>query len=101
MGSRSQSSYAVNAWLRHKLGVASNRNPWQVLWWRSAQRPLGRLLCLPRKHGQWAGRDTTLTALAGRRSKRCRYCNRLILKPEYRDDYGWMRTARGWIWSKG
>ena len=91
----------VNAWLRAKLGVASNRNPWRVIWWCTAQRPAGRLLCLPRQHQHWGGRDTMLTALAGGRSQRCRYCNRLILKAQYRDDAGWQRTVRGWIWSKG
>jgi hypothetical protein len=91
----------MNAWLRAKLRVPGNRNPWRVLWWRTLQRPAGRMFCLPRRHDHWSGRDTTLTALAGGRSKGCRYCNRLILKTPYREDAGWLRTTRGWIWSKG
>jgi hypothetical protein len=48
-----------------------------------AARPLMRLLCLPRRHAHWA-RDTMLTAMASGRSKRCRWCNRLVVKRPFR-----------------
>jgi hypothetical protein len=73
----------VNTWLQYRLGIASNRNPWGYLArvaWMRARRPL----CVLRRHKHWSGHDTTLTALASGRSKRCPSCNRLILKPQYR-----------------
>ena len=42
-----------------------------------------RPLCLPRRHAFWE-RDTMLTAMASGRSKRCRWCNRLVVKREFR-----------------
>lgn len=60
------------------------------------QRPL----CRMRRHEHWE-RETMLLALAGGRSIRCPACNRLVLKSQYRDDAGWIRTVRGWVWSRG
>lgn len=48
-----------------------------------AARPFMRALCAPRRHAHWA-RETMLIALASGRSKRCRWCNRLVLKPGFR-----------------
>jgi len=75
------------------------KNFWRGIRYRTyaaAMRPL----CLPRRHAHWQ-RDTLLTALAGGRSRRCTWCNRLVLKPEFRVDAGWVRTVRGWVWSRG
>ena len=44
-----------------------------------AAKPVMRLLCVPRRHAFWE-RDTMLTAMASGRSKRCRWCNRLVVK---------------------
>jgi hypothetical protein len=46
-------------------------------------RPFMRVLCLPRRHGNWQ-REPLLAALAYSRSKRCKWCNRLVLKKEFR-----------------
>ena len=69
-------------------------------WLRVALLRLQRPLCRLRRHEHWK-RETTLLALAGGRSLRCPACNRLVLKKQFRDDYGWMRTVRGWVWSRG
>jgi hypothetical protein len=68
--------------------------------WFKVRYPFMRPLCLLRRHDHWQ-RETMLLAMAGGRSVRCHTCNRLILKAQYRDDAGWLRTTRGWIWSKG
>lgn len=47
-------------------------------------RVFARPFCLPRRHAFWE-RDTILAALASGRSKRCRWCNRLVVKKQYRD----------------
>ena len=54
----------------------------QVIRYRAA-RPFMRPLCLPRRHAFWE-RDTMLTAMASGRSKRCRWCHRLVVKKRYR-----------------
>lgn len=72
----------MNDWLRCRLGIASNRNPWRYMLAVAANKAK-RPLCLVRRHRHWA-RETMLTALASGRSKRCGACNRLVLKAQYR-----------------
>jgi hypothetical protein len=55
---------------------------WGGVRYRSG-RPFMRLLCLVRRHAHWSG-ETMLAALASGRSRRCRWCSRLVLKPQYR-----------------
>ena len=69
---------------------------WMRRWLLRVQRPL----CWLRRHEHWQ-RETALLALAGGRSLRCPACNRLVLKSQYREDHGWVRTVRGWVWSRG
>lgn len=55
-------------------------------WGRLRRRtvlPFMRPLCVLRRHAFWE-RDTMLTALASGRSKRCRWCNRLVVKKQFR-----------------
>lgn len=72
----------MNGWLRRKLGIASNRNPWACMLAVAANKAK-RPLCPLRRHRHWA-REATLIAIAYGRSKRCGACNRLVLKPQYR-----------------
>jgi len=76
----------MSDWLRKRMHLHGRADPWRVLWWRCVQHPLGRPFCLPRRHKHWA-RDTMLTALATGRSRRCRYCNRLVVKPPFRASF--------------
>ena len=73
----------MNDWLRYRLGIASNRNPWGYMLGvvrNKSKRPL----CWLRRHRHWE-RESMLIALAGGRSKRCGVCNRLVLKKQFRE----------------
>lgn len=74
----------MTSWLQYRLGIAGNRSPWHVMWMRWIVIPAGRrTICLAGRHSSWA-RETMLLALSSGRSRRCRLCNRLVLKKEYR-----------------
>jgi hypothetical protein len=72
----------VNDWLRYRMNISQRYNPWLYML-RVARVRAKRPLCLVGRHAHWE-RDTTLTALAYGRSKRCGSCNRLVLKKEFR-----------------
>lgn len=55
---------------------------WRTIRYRS-EKPFMRILCVLRRHSYWEV-ETLLSALASGRSKRCRWCNRLVLKPKFR-----------------
>jgi len=72
----------THAELDRKTRRIHRRRRFQAIRYHAA-RPVMRLLCLPRRHAFWQ-RDTMLTALASGRSKRCRWCRRLVVKKRYR-----------------
>lgn len=55
---------------------------WRGIRYRAA-RPVMRLLCVPRHHRRW-GHQSMIHAFATGDSKRCRWCNRLVFKKEFR-----------------
>jgi hypothetical protein len=68
--------------VRYRFGLSGTVNPWRWML-RVSMRPLKLPLCWLRRHRHWE-RETMLIALGSGRSKRCRTCNRLVLKPEFR-----------------
>jgi hypothetical protein len=73
---------SINERLQYRLNISQRYNPWLYML-RVARVRAKRPLCLARRHARWE-RETTLTALASGRSKRCGSCNRLVLKKEFR-----------------
>ena len=53
------------------------RKVWYRLRW-----PVMRVICILDEHSFWA-RESMLVTLGTRRSKRCKWCNRLIIKRQY------------------
>jgi hypothetical protein len=55
---------------------------WSGVRYRIMRVPM-RSFCLPRCHAKW-GHQSMLAAWSTHPSKRCRWCGRLVIKPEFR-----------------